>query len=132
MFIQIPYDRTLRSSQKIRELQAEETRVHSEYEALTTLSKNKCTAIPELLGYGQGRQGPGAYVPNGYITYVAWQRVPGSPLDLRFFWLEGNREYRDEVRAAFAIAYEELNKYRWQPGLGGPDNLIYDSLSKTM
>ncbi|CAG8069122.1 unnamed protein product [Penicillium salamii] len=135
MYIQIPYDRTLRSSREIRELQAEDNPVHKEYEALTTLSKSKCSkcmATPELLGYGQGRQGPEAYVPNGYITYVAWQRVPGSPLDSRFFWLEENRQYRDEVRAAFAVAYKELNKYGWQPAIRGPRKLIYDSFSKTM
>lgn len=106
MYLQIPYGGTLRSSQEIRASQAESSQVHGEYEALTTLHKEKCTVVPGLLGYGQGRQGPEAYVPNGYITYVAWQRVPGSPLDSQMFWQEGNRQYRDEVRTAFAAAYQ--------------------------
>ena len=106
MYVQIPYENTLRSSQEVRGLQAEPSPVHDEYEALTSLSKSKSTAVPELLGYGQGKQGPEGYVPNGYITYITWARVPGAPVDYQVFWKEGNRQYRDEVRAAFAVAYK--------------------------
>jgi hypothetical protein len=106
MYVQIPYDNTLHSSQEIRELQAESSPAHEEYKALTALEKRKCMAVPRLLGYGQDRQGPEAYVPNGYITYVAWQHVPGSPVDFQVFWQEANRQYRDDIRAAFAVAYK--------------------------
>lgn len=54
----------------------------------------------------QDRQGPDAYVPNGYITYAAWWRVPGSPIDTQVFWQEGNLPFRDEIRSAFAAAYK--------------------------
>lgn len=106
MYVQIPYDGTLRSSRETRALQAESSAEHSEYDALTALNKKKCQAVPELLGYGQERQGPEAYVPNGYITYVAWERVPGSPVESHVFWRDGNRQYRDDVRTAFAVAYK--------------------------
>ncbi|KAJ5357129.1 hypothetical protein N7541_004287 [Penicillium brevicompactum] len=132
MYVQIPYENTLRSSQEVRGLQAEPSPVHDEYEALTSLSKSKSTAVPELLGYGQGKQGPEGYVPNGYITYIAWARVPGAPVDYQVFWKEGNRQYRDEVRAAFDVAYKELNKFPWQPGVRSPRKLIYDHVSQTI
>ncbi|CAG8329295.1 unnamed protein product [Penicillium salamii] len=106
IYVQIPYDNTIRTSPETRALQAEISPVHNEYEALTTLHKSNCEAVPKLLGYVKGKQGPEGYVPGGYIIYVVWRRLPGFPVDSQIFWREKNRQYRDEVRSAFAVAYK--------------------------
>ncbi|CAI7670480.1 unnamed protein product [Penicillium bialowiezense] len=109
VYIQIPYDNTIRGSREARALQAEPSPTHNEYEALVALETNTSMAVPNLLGYGQGKQGPEAYVPRGYVLYVAWERISGSPIDPQIFWREDNQQYRDEVRAAFAVAYRRVS-----------------------
>lgn len=107
LYYQIPFNDTLYASPEVREKDAESSPGHAEYLALTALHKahcTVCTAVPPLMGYGEKKQSDNDYVPRGYILYVAWARVPGSPLSYELFWKE-TREYRDKVRAAFALAY---------------------------
>lgn len=61
IYIQIPYDNTIRGSREARALQAEPSPTHAEYEALVALKTNTPMAVPNLLRYGQGKQGPERY-----------------------------------------------------------------------
>lgn len=38
-----------------------------------------CEVVPDLLGFQEETQGPGGFVPGGYITYVVWESSQESP-----------------------------------------------------
>jgi hypothetical protein len=62
-------------------------------------------AVPKLVGYGEGLQDVEEFVPGAYINYVAWERVPGEPVDYYTFWKRGFG-YRQRLRSAFRTTYE--------------------------
>jgi hypothetical protein len=105
IYMQIPLDGTFSSAPEVRAQQAVSQRTHTELTALATLDRENCTAVPKLLGYGEGLQGAEEYVPGGFINYVAWERVPGEPVDYYSFW-KSNLEYRQRVRSGFRAVYE--------------------------
>ncbi|KAJ5571458.1 hypothetical protein N7535_005118 [Penicillium sp. DV-2018c] len=131
IYMQTPNDDTFSSAAEVRAQQAVSQRTHTELTALASLDAEKCTAVPKLLGYGEGLQGAEEFVPGGYINYVAWERVPGKPVDYYDFW-ERDFEYRQQLRSAFRTAYEELSRCSWQPGLTPPSKLIYDDVTKVI
>ncbi|KAJ5187078.1 hypothetical protein N7449_010072 [Penicillium cf. viridicatum] len=131
IYLQIPIDGTFSSAPEVRAQQAISQRTHTELKALATLDRENCTAVPKLLGYGEGLQGTEEFVPGGYINYVAWARVPGEPVDYYSFW-KRDFEYRRQLRSAFRTAYEELSRCSWQPRLTPPSKLIYDDVTKAM
>ncbi|KGO74636.1 hypothetical protein PITC_084120 [Penicillium italicum] len=131
IYLQIPIDGTFSSAPEVRAQQAISQRTHTELKALATLDRENCTAVPKLLGYGEGLQGTEEFVPGGYINYVAWARVPGEPVDYDSFW-KRDFEYRRQLRSAFRSAYEELSRCSWQPRLTPPSKLIYDDVTKAM
>ncbi|OQE26162.1 hypothetical protein PENFLA_c007G03578 [Penicillium flavigenum] len=120
IYMQIPLDGTFSSAPEVRAQQAVRQHTHTELTALATLDRENCTAVPKLLGYGEGSQGAQEYVPGGYINYVVWERVPGEPVDYYSFW-KRDFEYR-----------QELSRCSWRPGLTPPRKLIYDDVTKAM
>lgn len=105
IYRQIPIDGTVLHPPKIRAWQASRPRFHAEIEALKQLYDKNCAAVPKLLGLGTELQGAGDFVPGGYITSIAWERVSGERIEYRDF-RKRDLEYRDQVRLAFSIAYE--------------------------
>lgn len=105
IYMQIPLDGTLSSAPEVRAQQAVSQCTHTELKALASLDRENCMAVPKLLGYGEGLQGVEEFVPGGYINYVAWERVPGEPVDYYTFW-KRDFEYRQRLRSAFRTAYE--------------------------
>lgn len=105
LYYQIPIDGTPSRPSQVRAQQALPQRTHTEVEALVSLDHLNCTAVPELLGYDNGLQGAGDYVPGGYINYIAWTRVAGEPIDYVSYW-KRSLAYRDEVRWAFRATYK--------------------------
>lgn len=103
IYRQIPIDGTVLHPPEERARQATSPRYHAEIEALKQLYDQNCAAVPKL-GLGTELQGAGDYVPGGYITYVAWERVPGELIKPLDFW-EHDLQYREQVRSAFATAY---------------------------
>ncbi|KAJ5509507.1 hypothetical protein N7527_011650 [Penicillium freii] len=123
IYMQIPLDSTFSSAPEVRAHQC----THTELRALASLDRENCTAVPKLLGYREGLQGVEEFVPSGYINYVAWERVPGEPVDYYTFW-KRDFEYRQRLRSAFRTPYE----CSWQPGLTPPSKIIYDDATKVM
>lgn len=105
IYMQIPLDGTFSSAPEVRAQQAVSQRTHTELKALASLDCENCTAVPKLLGYGEGLQGAEEFVPGGYINYVAWERVPGEPVDYYTFW-KRDFGYRHQLRSAFCTAYK--------------------------
>ncbi|KAJ5282635.1 hypothetical protein N7497_002201 [Penicillium chrysogenum] len=131
IYMQIPLDGTLSGAPEVRAQQAVSQCTHTELKALASLDRENCMAVPKLLGYGEGLQGVEEFVPGGYINYVAWERVPGEPVDYYTFW-KRDFEYRQRLRSAFRTAYEELSRCSWQPGLTPPSKIIYDVVTKVI
>lgn len=76
-----------------------------EFQAFSTLTRRGSTITPRFIGYCDGRQGPSGLVPGGFLSYYAWEIVPGSQLGdytgkATMFWTLGQQE-REEIRAAF-------------------------------
>ncbi|KGO68908.1 hypothetical protein PITC_077370 [Penicillium italicum] len=105
IYAQIPVNGTLHSAAELRAQQARSHGDHTEVEALVSFDEANCTAVPKLLGVSRIVQGPQDYVPGGYITSVAWARVPGEPVDVYAYW-KASYEYRQEVRAAFRATFQ--------------------------
>lgn len=62
---------------------------------------------PRLLGWKEETQDDPAPVPGGFMTWVAWEKVPGVPLgdstgSAAFFW-GLDRAERDEIRRVFRM-----------------------------
>lgn len=47
--------------------------------AFQKLSRNEQTSVftPTLIGYQESKQGSSGLVPGGFITFIAWEIVPG-------------------------------------------------------
>lgn len=103
VYKQIPYIGTELDGPSERSQQASSF-TPQELIALKTLTQKGSTVTPCLLGYKEGQQDSSGLVPGGFITWVAWEIVPGICLGDNegptIFWgLE--RSERDEVRLAF-------------------------------
>ncbi|KAJ5426897.1 hypothetical protein N7465_001967 [Penicillium sp. CMV-2018d] len=131
IYCQIPIDGTVSRPPEVRARQAVSQHTHAEIRVLKNLDDQNCAAVPRLLGLRTGLQDVGDYVPGGYISYVAWERVPGDLIKSRSFW-ESGFAYREQVRSAFSTAYEELRRCGWRPALIHVGKLIYNDVTKVM
>ncbi|KAJ5529182.1 hypothetical protein N7527_002575 [Penicillium freii] len=122
----IPIDGTEYQPLEVRQRQAAPSRKHRELDALKDLTLRQCPVVPTLLAYKEGKQGNNGVVPDGYITYVVWDKVPGEPLNWGQVWDPQSGPLREAVRA------RELRHYGWVPGRPGLRKIIYDEVTGTM
>lgn len=62
--------------------------------------------VPSLLAYKQGKQGNDGLVPDGYITHIVWDMVPGKSLNQDKVWDPTSGLLREAVRAKFRVVWE--------------------------
>lgn len=150
IYFQVPNPGTESQLSRPRRQQAAPSREHSELQALKDLRERHCTVVPALLAYKEGKQGKDGLVPDGYITYIVWDMVPGKPLDTDQFWRPESAPLRQAVRAKFRYIWEylyripfsvlkvkltnlkELKRHGWQPGLPLLHKIIYDESTGDM
>lgn len=88
--------------------------------ALRKLKKQGCSFVPDLLGYEEREQDDERFVPEGYITYVVWEKIPGESLDYENFWAkktaersatssEHNSEWRTRTFALILFVVPKVN-----------------------
>lgn len=105
IYYQIPVTGTEYANLATRAQQGSPGKVCGEYEAFKVLMRQGCSVVPRFLGYDERKQGQNDLVPNGFIKYVVWEKVPGESLTEEFFW-SLDRPTRDDIRAKFRAAYE--------------------------
>ncbi|KAJ5706244.1 hypothetical protein N7536_001933 [Penicillium majusculum] len=138
IYFQIPIARTEQQRPEVRQRQAAPPRKHRELDVLKDLKLRQCPVVPTLLAYKEGKQGNDGVVPDGYITYVVWDKVPGKSLNQDQFWDIKSGPLREAVRAKFRDSrvkltdLRELRRYGWEPGMPGLENIIYDEVTETM
>lgn len=81
----------------------------AEFRAFLTFEKQVSTCTPPLLGYLEDQQDRFGPVPGGFITYYAWEAMPGKRLGdytgkATQFWTLDKKE-REEIRVAFRQIY---------------------------
>lgn len=62
--------------------------------------------VPTLLAYKEGKQDNNGVVPDGYITYIVWDKVPGESLNKDEVWDPKSGPLREAVRAKFRGVWE--------------------------
>ncbi|CAI7653643.1 unnamed protein product [Penicillium glandicola] len=103
IYVQVPHIGTEFESYEYRARQAAQT-PHSEF-----FHDHHATMTPALLGIKEEVQGPDGFVPGGYITYIVFERVPGTRLaddqqapwpgfPLHTFFQKFERTERDKIR----------------------------------
>lgn len=61
-----------------------------------------------LLAYKQGKQGNNGVVPDGYMAYIVWDKVPGESLSQDELWDPKSGLLRKAVRAKFRDVWEYI------------------------
>ena len=111
IYMQIPYVNTESDDSAIRAQQAS-VFIHKELFAYKALTRKGSTITPRLLGYKESQQDSSGLVPGGFITWFAWEIVPGLRLGDDFgaaaFWdLESSE--REQVRLTFLETLPYVN-----------------------
>lgn len=150
IYFQVPNPGTESQLPRLRRQQAAPPHEHLELQALKDLRERHCTVVPALLAYKEGKQGKDGLVPDGYITHIVWDMVPGKPLDTDQFWRPESAPLRQAVRAKFRYIWKyvyripfsvlkvkltnlrELKRHGWQPGLPLLQKIIYDESTGDM
>ncbi|CRL27745.1 unnamed protein product [Penicillium camemberti] len=127
IYFQIPIPGTEYQPPELRRQQGAPPREHLELQALKDLRERHCDMVPTLLAYKEGNQCSDGLVPDGYITHLVWDMVPGKPLDTGQFWRPELALLREAVRTKFRDVWEELKRHGWQPGLPLLQKIIYES-----
>ena len=104
VYKQIPHIGTEGEPYTIRKEQAG-TRTHHDIEAYKWFAEKQAKHLPICLAHKMGIQDNYDFVPDGYIHYVMYSKVPGLRLDEQRFWSLETFE-RDAVRNAFLPAYK--------------------------
>ncbi|KAI2735740.1 hypothetical protein DTO013E5_7121 [Penicillium roqueforti] len=76
-------------------------------------------------------QGEDSIVPESYITYLVWDKVPRESLREEEFWgleIESRREIRDKFREAFP----KLKKHGYLPRMSTMSKIIYEKATGNM
>lgn len=104
VYVQIPDLNTEHESPGDRARQAREY-TPTEVRAFKAFNRKGLTCTPRLLGHKQIKQNNRGPVPDGFLTYLVWEIVPGERLGTgtgkaRNFWTF-DRSERDLIREAF-------------------------------
>ncbi|KAJ5168219.1 uncharacterized protein N7482_003813 [Penicillium canariense] len=133
--VQIPSIETQLENSTVRAKEATSLRT-SGFRAFLTFTKEGSTFTPPLLGYLEDGQDRSGLVPGGYITYYAWEVVPGIRLGddtgkASLFWTLDEKE-REEIRDAFRDTFVKITSMRVWPDTAGAPNLVWNSKTKTL
>ncbi|KAJ5961827.1 hypothetical protein N7501_006768 [Penicillium viridicatum] len=108
----------------------------AEFRAFLTFEKQGSTCTPPLLGYLEDQQDRFGPVPGGFITYYAWEAMPGTRLGdytgkaPRFWTLDD--EEREDIRLAFRKIYLEITSMGIWPDSAAAANLVWNSDTKSL
>ena len=105
IYQQIPITGTEDADHDTLAKQAVPLGVCGELECFKLLQSGRCSAAPRFLGHAESTQGDNDLLPGGYIIYVVWEKVPGEPLTMEYFWgLDSTA--REDIRSKFCAAYK--------------------------
>ncbi|GIJ99439.1 hypothetical protein Aspvir_001571 [Aspergillus viridinutans] len=106
--LQIPWFKTARKRPEVRAEQATlefPSSWNSEIEALSHLTKARCSSTPSLFAWKADTQTHNEWVPGGYKLSILMEKLPGSdPSDL-FITSQMPLVERDRLRMAFKAAW---------------------------
>ncbi|KAF3029126.1 hypothetical protein E8E15_011099 [Penicillium rubens] len=125
IYYQIPISGTEDADLATLAQQIQPPEVCGELEAFRLLMSQGCSSVPRFLGYCEKTQGEHDLVPGGYIKYLVWEKVPGEPLTEEYFW-SLDPLVREDVRAKFRVAFEEMLRCGVKPQLPRISKIIYD------
>lgn len=106
---QIPTAGSEFNNASIRAAQAVPASEPNELSVMLCLKEHGSDVAPKLLGYQLTRQGEEDIVPGGYMTYVAWEKVPGESLNLQQFW-NSSFQVREDIRNKFRPLWEYVSQ----------------------
>jgi hypothetical protein len=104
----IPWFKTARKTPEVRaELATSEfpSTWNSEIEALSHLTKARCSSSPSLLAWKADKQSYDEWVPGGYKLSISMEKLPGSDPSESFFSSQMPLVERDCLRMAFKAAW---------------------------
>ncbi|KAJ5188270.1 hypothetical protein N7472_007284 [Penicillium cf. griseofulvum] len=125
IYYQIPITGTEDANLATLAQQIQPYEVCGELEAFRLLMSQGCSSVPRFLGYYEKKQEEHDLVPGGYIKYLVWEKVPGEPLTEEFFW-SLDPLVRENIRAQFRIAFEEILRCGVKPQESRISKIIYD------
>ncbi|KAJ5790882.1 uncharacterized protein N7518_007893 [Penicillium psychrosexuale] len=125
IYYQIPITGTEDASLATLARQIQPYEVCGELEAFKLLMSQGCSSVPRFLGYCEKTQGDHDLVPGGYVKYLVWEKVPGEPLTEEFFW-SLDPLVREDIRAKFRVAFEEMLRCGVKPQESRISKIIYD------
>ncbi|KAJ9491358.1 hypothetical protein VN97_g1900 [Penicillium thymicola] len=106
IYFQIPIAGTEYQRFEVRQQRAAPPRKHRELDVLKDLKLQKCPVVPTLLAYKEGKQGNNGLDPEGYMTYLVWDKVPGESLSQDELWDPKSGPLREAVRVKFRDVWE--------------------------
>lgn len=80
IYQQVPWTKTEMDKPEFRAEQAMKTYAPVELTAYIALSKAESSNTPKLLGWKSDSQTQTGPVPNGFLVYLVWEKVPGLRL----------------------------------------------------
>ncbi|KAJ5591445.1 uncharacterized protein N7459_001814 [Penicillium hispanicum] len=128
--LQIPWLKTTRKRSDFRAKQAVSeipTNFSSEIEALSCLTKARCSSTPSLFSYKVDKQSHEEWVPGGYKLYILMEKLSGSDPSALFFSGQMSLAERDRLRSAFKAAWLETVRSGVVHTDDAMRNLIWDS-----
>ncbi|KAJ5287365.1 hypothetical protein N7478_003051 [Penicillium angulare] len=125
IYYQIPITGTEDANLATLAQQIQPHEVCGELEAFRLLMSQGCSSVPHFLGYCEKTQGEYDLVPGGYVKYLVWEKVPGEPLTEEFFW-SLDPLVREDIRAKFRVAFEEMLRCGVKPQQSRISKIIYD------
>ena len=74
-------------------------------EALSALTKARCSSAPSFLEWVAEQQSDDEWIPGGFKLFILMERLPGIDPSDGFINKQMDRSERDAVRAAFKTAW---------------------------
>ena len=104
VYMQIPHVGTMAEPAEVRRSQAGQ-RVHQEVTAYEHFGLKNAQYVPKYLGHKLEFQSQDSnMVPDGYVEYILWEKLPGVHLTEHAYW-DLTASERDAIIGAFKTAY---------------------------
>lgn len=104
VYKQVPHAGAEFESHTVRKAQAGE-HPHNDVEAYKLFAQKQARYLPICLGEKLEFQDDFDIIPQGYIRYVVYSKLPGLRLDKALFW-SSDQTKREAIRRAFLPAYK--------------------------
>ncbi|KAJ9306881.1 hypothetical protein DTO217A2_3662 [Paecilomyces variotii] len=99
---------------------------YREFNTLQYLTEKGSKCTPQYIGHSVTVQGPGWYVPGGYLIKTLMEKLPGTNL---WDWPDFDLKMRNRVRIAFGKAIREFYSYGLEHQDPRRNNLVWDEKS---